>query len=96
MTNGIEKFIEEMEKEKVAEKVAEDAKTEKGEKKIEKGEKKKKKKLIERKEEKKDREVPSGWSEDYYGIKRDGPAYRSRKRIIITEDSAGVIRETVE
>lgn len=88
MTNGIEKFIDEMEKERALE-----SKTEKEErKKITKRSEKEQVRDL----EEKDLERPSGWSEDYYGIKRDGPVYRSRRRIIISEDSAGVIRETVE
>lgn len=40
--------------------------------------------------------VPSGWSESYYGIHREGDAYRSRKRLIIEEDEDGKITESFE
>lgn len=98
-TDGIEKFIEEIEKEKIKEEVEIKAREEEEERKADEEERvkgvkeeKKKKRVVKRKAE----EAPSGWSEDIYGIKRDGDAYRSRRRIIISEDSAGVIREMVE
>lgn len=39
---------------------------------------------------------PSGWSESYYGFKREGEKYVSKKTILIEEDEQGKIEWSVE
>lgn len=80
---GLEKLVEEMEKKAIEKEI--DTTTETTERvRIEE-------EMIERVGS-----VPSGWSDSYYGIHREGDAYRTSKRIIIEEDEEGRIIERTE